>query len=374
MFIIFICQLTKQDSAKMWFSVAHDYFQKQQYKSAIDNFKRALTYDDKFEPAYLEMALSYMALNEVDSAINVYQTFTKLFPNKVEGYQGLGYIYGFIKKDYEKSIENYKKVLSIEPQNQNALKLLVQVYEKSNNLSEAESLYTSLIEKDPNNKNTMKSYIILLSKLNKDKQASDYIEKFYQMDSTDKDILVLGFNINASLSKKEPVIYKTRYLKYLEKLFSLEPNNTDYLNAIVDEAINDREYKKAINYLENYLKNNENSSVYLKLAVIYLENLKNYTRAEELLNKAITVAQREGSTLNLAFAYANLGDIYLDRAQNLANDEKYNEALKLYDTSISYYNKALENASGNLKNYVSNQLDRAKKLKQVSWRKAHNIE
>lgn len=370
--LILINQGAKTDTAKMWFSVGRDYFQKNQFEKAIENYKRALSYDEKFLPAYLEMALSYIALKKPDSALLTYQKVIELFPDRPEGYQGLGYIYGYIKEDYNKSIENYKKALEFDPQNETIIKLLLGVYEKSKNYTSAETLYTDLIKKYPNDIKLKKAYIQILIKLEKLKEASEMIEEIYKTDSTDKEIWQLGYNANSKL--KNDKTYRVRYIKYLERLYNSNPNDVDYLNNIVDEAINDKDYKKAVDYLENYLKKNENSSVYLKLGTIYVEYIKNYTRAEELFNKAIILGQKEGLTSVVSFAYASLGDIYFDRAQNLYNSEKYSDAIKLYDTAINYYNRALNGASGNLKNYISSQLDRAKKLRQTAWRRANNIE
>ncbi len=372
--LILLSQTSKADSAKMWFSVARDYFQKQQFDKAIENYKRALNYDHKFLPAYLEMALSYVALKQYDSALLVYQNVVELFPDRLEGYQGLGYIYGYTKNDYEKSIENYKKALQLDPNNETIIKLLLGIYEKTKNYQDAESLYLNLLKNKPDDIKLLKAYTQILMKQEKNKEASDYIETLYSKDSTDKEVWQWGYSINSNLVNMDIKTYKPRYLKYLEKLYNAEPNNVDYLNAIVDEAINNKNYSKAINYLENYLKTNENSTVYLKLASIYLEYLKNYSRAEELFNRAVTLGQKEGLTSVVSFAYASLGDIYLDRAQGLFNNEKYNDAVKLYDIAINYYNRALSGASGTLKNYVLEQLDRAKKYRQTSWRRANNIE
>lgn len=374
MIILILLNQAKVDTAKMWFSVARDYFQKQQFEKAIENYKRALSYDDKFLPAYLDMALSFVALKQIDSALAVYEKVVSLFPDRPEGYQGLGYIYGYIKNDYNKSIENYKKSLSLDPNNEVIIKLLIGIYEKSGNYQDAETLYKNLSSKYPDSTKIIKGYIQILLKQNKLKEASDNIELLYSKDSTSKDVWELGYVVNSKLISQEDKTYKQRYSKYLEKLFKSEPNNVEYLNAIVDEMLSSRNYSKAIEYLENYLKTSENSSVYLKLGIIYSEYLKNYTKAEELFNKAISLGQREGLTDIVSFAYASLGDIYMDRAQNLFNNEKYNEALKLYDIAISYYNRALNMASGTLKKYVSEQIERAKKLRQTAWRRANNIE
>ncbi len=372
--LIFLNQISKADTAKMWFSVARDYFQKQQFEKAIENYKRALSYDEKFLPAYLDMALSFVALKQPDSALKIYEKVVQLFPDRPEGYQGLGYIYGYIKNDYNLSIENYKKALSLDPNNEVIIKLLLGVYEKSGNYQDAESLYNNLLSKYPDDVKILKAYTQILLKQNKLKEASENIEKLYSKDSTSKEIWEMGYVVNSKLINEDIKTYKPRYLKYLEKLYKSEPNNAEYLNALVDEAINNRNYNKAIEYLETYLKTNENSSVYLKLGTIYFEYLKNYSKAEELFNKAVSLGQKEGLNSVVAFAYASLGDIYMDRAQGLFNNEKYNDAIRLYDVAISYYNRALDISSGNLKKYVSEQVDRAKKLRQTAWRRANNIE
>ncbi|MEO0220000.1 MAG: tetratricopeptide repeat protein, partial [candidate division WOR-3 bacterium] len=177
--LIFLNQISKADTAKMWFSVARDYFQKQQFEKAIENYKRALSYDEKFLPAYLDMALSFVALKQPDSALKIYEKVVQLFPDRPEGYQGLGYIYGYIKNDYNLSIENYKKALSLDPNNEVIIKLLLGVYEKSGNYQDAESLYNNLLSKYPDDVKILKAYTQILLKQNKLKEASENIEKLY---------------------------------------------------------------------------------------------------------------------------------------------------------------------------------------------------
>lgn len=193
--LILLTQTSKADSAKMWFSVARDYFQKQQFDKAIENYKRTLNYDNKFLPAYLEMALSYVALKQPDSALAVYQKVVELFPDRPEGYQGLGYIYGYLKTDYEKSIENYKKALQLDPSNETIMKLLLGIYEKTKNYQDAESLYVNLLKKKPDDIKLLKGYTQVLMRQDKNKEASDNIETLYNKDSTDKEVWQWGYSV-----------------------------------------------------------------------------------------------------------------------------------------------------------------------------------
>ncbi len=388
LFLIYMAQepVTPRDSAIMWTAVAKDYMLKEKYDKAIENLRRALKHDSTYITAYLYMAKSYLHMNMPDSAEAVYELVVKRFPDKPEGYQGLGYIYGVIKKEYDKAIEYYRKALELAPTREDVLFGLAKVYEEAGKPGEARTLYEALIKKYPDELKYYIAYAKFLYETGKYRDASDIIEKAYRMDSTNVDIWKLGYKINGDyykkLKKENPespdiVKYAKRTVKYLEKLYQKEPDNFKYAYDLADAYVVSGMGKKAVSLLKKLAEKKNHSSIYIKLGYVYNENLHDPVNAEKMYRKALELAKKENSSKNISFIYVNLGDIYYDRATALRKKKKYCKAYKVYDTAIAFYSKALtegEIPSESLKKYVFKKKDVAKKYRQITWRKCNNID
>jgi tetratricopeptide (TPR) repeat protein len=78
----------------------------------------------EYRPAHLnQFGYGLMQEGELDKAIEVFILNTKLFPNAPNVWDSLGEAY-MNKGDKEKAVANYKKVLEMDPGNQNAKKML----------------------------------------------------------------------------------------------------------------------------------------------------------------------------------------------------------------------------------------------------------
>ncbi len=86
-------------------------------------------------------------------------------------------------------------------------------------------------------------------------------------------------------------------------------------------------YKEALQYAD---KNDKASIALLQsyIAEVYL-NLKNYTRAEEYLKKAIENSKSSNDTKSLIWAYSSLGHIQLDKNNYNSAENYFIESLKL---------------------------------------------
>ncbi len=373
------------DSSRIWLSIAIDYYQKQDYQGTIRNARRALKYNPKSLPAYSYIAKAFLEMGEVDSALETYRKMTEIFPDRPEGYMGLGYIYTVHKKDYEKAIEYYRKALEVSPDDPDVIFGYAKALEKSGRVDEAHRMYEELISKKPDVRNYL-SFAKFLYETGKYAKASEIVEKAYALDSTKQALWLIGYKANKkivdSLRKLHEhtdslKVYAEREAKYLEKLLSKEPDNFEYIRSLADAYVYSERGEEAVELLKKIAERRNHSSVYLKLAYVYDEHLKDRANAEKYYRKAIELSKKEGSRRNLAFASMKLGDIYYDRADYLKKKKKYFEAVDMYDRAISYYEKALnqgEVSNPNLRRYISKKIDVARKHRKVAWRRANNIE
>ena len=107
---------TSSSDAKFNYNKAHDYFDKNDYKSAIEYYKLAILNDSNFIDAYDNLALSYRWSNKLDSAEYFYLLSSKKYPKGEASVMNLGVVEHF-RKNYTKAIYYYDKLIEINPKN-----------------------------------------------------------------------------------------------------------------------------------------------------------------------------------------------------------------------------------------------------------------
>ena len=118
---------TKSSVAAFNYNKAHDYFDKNDYKSAIEYYKLAILNDSNFIDAYDNLALSYRWSNKLDSAEYFYLLSSKNYPKGEASVMNLGLV-EHIRKNYSKAIFYYNKLIEINPKNPEAYYGLSKIY------------------------------------------------------------------------------------------------------------------------------------------------------------------------------------------------------------------------------------------------------
>lgn len=91
-------------------------FEQENYKKAVDYFKKALKVDDKFAFAWDNLGLCYRKLGEYDKALDAYNKSLEIDPDGLLPLQNIAVVYQY-KKEYENAIETYKKIAVIDNKN-----------------------------------------------------------------------------------------------------------------------------------------------------------------------------------------------------------------------------------------------------------------
>ena len=94
--------------------IGRDFREDEFYRSAIENFKKAVKLEPKFTEAYVNLATAYYLWGLKDKAINSYLEALNTNPQDTSIYFNLGMLY-FLEKNYEKAQEYWKKVMEINP-------------------------------------------------------------------------------------------------------------------------------------------------------------------------------------------------------------------------------------------------------------------
>lgn len=113
-------------------------------------FPRIIVLNDPLSPAeHINLGVAYERKGEFDSALKEYEAASRQLP---VAYLHLGNVY-FQKKEYEAAERNYRKAISENPQNADALNNLAWLYcTKKQNLDEAESMTLKAIKLNPSNR------------------------------------------------------------------------------------------------------------------------------------------------------------------------------------------------------------------------------
>ena len=398
------------DSAKAWYSIARDYAQKavlkkdtSYYRRAIKNYYRSIYYNKEFEPAYLGLAKAYLGLGMIDSAKIIYKKVLELNPSSSKGYQGLGFVYGIIEKNYPEAEKYYKKAIEIDPGNADAYFGLAKLYEKQGKPELCDTLYEEAIAKKPDFAPLLKSAGLFYKDRGELKKSTDYLEKALQIGLSEKgekevrNALVDNYIKMASKERnndKKIELYKkavshvdsliavdsTKYLYYFRRATAYEGIGDAYRAKKQSKTarkyykLAEADYKKAIE-----LASPNNPLPSIKLASLYIYSLKNFAKAKEYAKRVLAM-----KNLNDAYkywAYFLLGEadyrigyrIYSEGKRK--RDYKYAcDAVLSYDKAKKNYLSAMQYATDpGIKSTISKRLDALEKSRKLAYRVCHKI-
>ncbi len=374
-----------RDSAKVWYSIGKDYFIKKRYEDAVRNFKRALEYDSTFIEAYLDMARAYLALGNMDSAEVAYRKVAQIDPHDSRGWQGLGFLYGILKKDVDKGVEYYRKALEVDPENNDARFGLASLLDKAGRAAEADSVYLQALARDPDNPGIKRAYGLFLNSQGRYDEAVKYLKEVLPVFKDDEDLRKALLDACLKSGERENLETALEDVNYL--IGKDSTNYTHYLKrADIYEKLGKyklalKDYDRAIELAKGYTP-----IPYLKKANLLVDKLKDYAAARAVLREALKL-DFPNDDLKAA-AYDLLGDTYMTSARIARKEgddlrkrglekearQKYAEAVENYDKAIAEYQKALSLNSPKWVEYARKQIARAKKVRQKAWRKSQGIE
>ncbi len=407
------------DTAKIWYSVGKDYMMKERYDDAIRNFKLALEYDSTFILAYLDMGKAYiekakkayeeaktlkssgndslanmaveLAKAYLDSAEAAYRKVSVINPKDSRGWQGLGYMYGIVKKDVEKGIEYYKKAIETDPTNYDAMFGLAKLYETAGQVEQADSLYRTAIEGDTANVALKRAYGLFLIDQGRYEEAIPYLEAVAKKLPDDKDVRDALYNAYKTLAeqykesnKDTAVFYATKAIAALDSMIVRDTSNAVLWSkrGTMFEMLG--QLKKQTAYYDSALAcydraiaiDPQNPAYYLQKAYLLIDPLKRTAKAREVLKKALPLEQ-SGPDIR-ATIYFLIGNSYLIDGVRLYNQKNYEASMNTFDQAIAYYNKALAEPTtekwSSYVAYVKKMLKAAQDKRQKAWRKYKGIE
>ena len=111
----------------------------------IEDLKKKITQSPDTDENYRALANIYVADEDYDSALKVYERLLERFPEDMQALINTGSIY-FYKKDYERAIENYLKANKLDPSSYAVNFNLGNVYAEVGSFSNALKYYNNSLE------------------------------------------------------------------------------------------------------------------------------------------------------------------------------------------------------------------------------------
>ncbi|MCL6583010.1 MAG: sulfatase-like hydrolase/transferase [bacterium] len=117
---ISLCQTVLKANPKdpsALYNLASIYLEERKASEAADYFRKLIEISPNYSRAYHGLGMAYAFQNSFDQAIDSFQKAAAKDPKWADPHLNLGIIYAQNKGDFPKALEEFKKVLAIDPQN-----------------------------------------------------------------------------------------------------------------------------------------------------------------------------------------------------------------------------------------------------------------
>lgn len=200
--------------ANYHFKKANKFYEDQAFKKAVAEYEEAIKYNPKLSKAYLYLGLSYQTM----------------YKPGLEDKKNI--------ENADKAIENLKKALEFEPENEDIILALGDTYNKIRNFDEAEKYYLMILERHPDKPGYY--YVIAQFYRNFEKidKAIEMFEKRISFDPKNPEgyKYLANFYYNDLLNTAKDVetakMYIDKAIELFEKMIELEPNNYENYYAL----------------------------------------------------------------------------------------------------------------------------------------------
>jgi tetratricopeptide (TPR) repeat protein len=136
--------------AQRFYDRGVQYYETHDYKSAKEQFGRAISVNPNFKEAYFQRALVHQRVGEIDDAIADYTGFLRLKPDDWAAFYNRGLAYRS-RGDRERALADFTEAERLKPDDTRSVLRRVEIYRAAGDFGQALSLLGSLIDRYGNN-------------------------------------------------------------------------------------------------------------------------------------------------------------------------------------------------------------------------------
>ncbi len=233
-----------RNKCDLYLSFAYSYYQNQNWKSAIENYKKMSNYgcDEEYaQDVFSFWGRAYQQLaseNDVylDSALYVYMTGVKYLPNDIFLKKNIAYIYHLQgKTDLE--IREYEKMIEVAPEDIELYRSLVKLCINAQRWDDVILATNEIIKMSPNDEQALNDRILAYQKTGKDITT-------IQKEQWEQNPTNVRYGLEYAAALKQQRNYDAALSVY-QKVAQLDTKNLEALNSIADIYFNNKN-----NYVE----------------------------------------------------------------------------------------------------------------------------
>lgn len=131
----------------------------------------------------------------------------------------------------------------------------------------------------------------------------------------------------------------TKYVKALKDGMEAYPQSQFFIGSIVNYYVGSGKYNEALEYVDKVIAKDPKNIEYINVKAELLNQLKDYDSAKKILSDALAENKTPNGVFLLGKCWATEGSSIQDAAQDLTDNNKYNEEMA---KSKECYKKALE--------------------------------
>ena len=294
-------QVPDRSAAYYHYALAHDYeematnYNLSEYATrAIEEYKLALNADPTSKFLNNGLADLYFKTGKIKEAIVAAQDLLKKDPNNLDAHKLLGRIYlrslgdgqsgGPSGQVLQLAIDEYTKIVALEPNSIEDRLLLGQLYSVNHDSAKAEEQFKAAQKIDPGSEEVILNLARLYSEEGDIHRAIDVLSAIPEDDQTPRTEFALG---QAYDETKEPKKAIAAYRRAVD----LDPTNLDAQRSLAQALLNDNDLADALTAFQDISTSDpQDANAWLRIAEIQRRQ-SNYEASIASLKKARTLSQ-----------------------------------------------------------------------------------
>ncbi len=183
--LIIIITASKITRAENYLTEAQQQEKDGNYAAAISNYINIINQDAGNYKVYNRIGILYQLLGKEDEAKNYFVLAIIANNEYTEGYFNIGLWY-YKKEKYVEASINFKRAISISPENPDIYISLINCYIKMNELTQADTVINDIIKNFPNNHKILNLVGIIKLYNGKNDEAEKYFRQALLLNNDDK--------------------------------------------------------------------------------------------------------------------------------------------------------------------------------------------
>lgn len=320
---------------------------------AIENLKLALKADPQASFISEELSDLYVQSGRLREAVQDAEEALRTNPSDLNARRLLGRIYTRMIGDSQqgkvdetmlrKAIEQYSKIVEIEPKDWDTWLMLGRLHKIAQNSLEAEKAYKKILENDPNHEDALTGLAVVYADLGDSQRSSDLLKRLTDKNPSPRTLMALA-------SQYEQLRDYGLAAETLRRALEIQPDNSELKRAYAQNLLLAERYDDALKtYQEIVAEDEKDWQSQLRISQIYRQKrdfvkareasalaLKLEPRNLEVQYNEVNILEAEGKMPEAIAALKEL--LTATEKRTYSSGEKSNRALLLERMGLMYRN------------------------------------